>query len=289
MNFLNIISEIERTDPEVYEKLDSRRNAMRNFFRFSGKIAAAAVPFAVGGMFKKAYGATTDVVSDVLQFALTLEYLEAEFYNKVLAAPGLTASLTGNVRSAIQTISTHENAHVAFLKNTLTSLGQTPVSKPNFDFSAGGSAAGTGPFSGLNSPFVNYTVMLAMSQTFEDTGVRAYKGQAPQLVHNAALDPALRIHSVEARHASHIRKVRFESGAAGAGVKPWITGNQSGIPAPFAQYVQASYNGEENTTQGGIQIAGIGGQAISANAATESFDEPLTKAQVLAIVGPFIY
>ena len=286
MNFLNIISEIEKTDPEVYQKLDSRRGMMREFFRFSGKIAVAAVPFAVGGMFKKAYGRNTDAISDVLQFALTLEYLEAEFYNKVLAAPGLSVSLTGNVRTAIQTISLHENAHVAFLKNTLTSLSVTPVSKPNFDFSAGGSAAGTGPFSGLASPFVNYTVMLAMSQTFEDTGVRAYKGQAPTLVRNAVLDAALQIHSVEARHAAHIRKVRFEAGAT---VKPWITLNQSGVPAPFASAVQASYDGEENTTQAGVQIVNIGGQSISANAASEAFDEPLTKAQVLAIVAPFIY
>ena len=286
MNFSNIISEIEKTDPEVYQKIDSRRGVMRNFFRFSGKIATAAVPFAIGGMFKKAYASSTDAITDVFQFALTLEYLEAEFYNKVLAAPGLALTLTGNVRAGIQTISTHENAHVNFLKNTLVALGQTPGAKPNFDFSAGGSAAGTGPFSGVNSPFVNYGIMLAMSQVFEDTGVRAYKGQAPTLVHNAALDPALQIHSVEGRHASHIRKVRFETGAA---VKPWITLNQSGIPAPFAAAVQASYNGEDNTTQGGVQIVNIGGQSISANAASESFDEPLTKAQVLAIVTPFIY
>ena len=290
MNFQNIISEIEKTDPEVYEKIDSRRQVMRNLFRFSGKLAVASVPLALGSMFKKAYGRTTDAISDVLQFALTLEYLEAEFYNMVVAAPGLTATLTGNVRTALTTIRDHENAHVNFLKTTLTALGATPIAKPTFDFTAGsyagGPGTGLGLFSGVNSPFVNYTVMLAMSQTFEDTGVRAYKGQAPALIpSNNVLDAALRIHSVEARHAAHIRKVRFEAGAT---VKPWITLNQSGIPAPFAAAVQASYNGEENTTQANVSIINIGGQTISANAASEAFDEPLTTAQVLAIVDPFI-
>jgi hypothetical protein len=52
--------------------------------------------------------------------------------------------------------------------------------------------------------------------------------------------------------------------------------------------VQPSYNGEGATTQAGANIVNIGGQSISANAASESFDEPLTMAQVLAIVDPFI-
>jgi len=66
-------------------------------------------------------------------------------------------------------------------------------------------------------------------------------------------------------------------------VKPWITGNNSNIASAA---VQPSYNGEEVTLQGGVQIVGIGG--VSQNAATESFDEPLTKAEVLAIVDGFI-
>jgi hypothetical protein len=51
--------------------------------------------------------------------------------------------------------------------------------------------------------------------------------------------------------------------------------------------VQASYNGEENVTQAGVMITNIGGQKISAAAASEAFDEPLTKDQVTAIVTPF--
>ena len=67
-------------------------------------------------------------------------------------------------------------------------------------------------------------------------------------------------------------------------VKPWITGMESGIGAA----VQKSYAGEENTIQASIQIANINGMAISSNAASEAFDEGLTKEQVLEIVKPFI-
>ena len=299
MNMQNIISEIEKQDPEFLDRVDSRRNAMKGFGNFAGKVALASIPLALGSMFKKAYGTPTgpkDAITDVLNFALTLEYLEAEFYNNALAAPGLTATLIGAARGAIQTISAHENAHVTFLKAAITASGGTPVAKPTFDFTAGsymgGPGTGNGLFSGANSPFVNYPVFLAMAQTFEDTGVRAYKGQAPTLIpNNDVLTAALQIHSVEARHASHLRQMRKANGVAvpaGVNVKPWITLNQSGIDAPFAAAVQGSYNGEEITTQANVNIVNIGGQTISASAASEAFDEPLTTAQVLAIVDPFI-
>jgi len=71
---------------------------------------------------------------------------------------------------------------------------------------------------------------------------------------------------------------------SGVDVKPWITLNQSGIGTSA---VQASYNGEENITQAGVMITNIGGQNISAAAASEAFDEPLTKDEVTAIVTPF--
>ena len=277
MNILNILDEIEKVDAEVYERLNPRRKAMKEFFNFGTKVAAASIPFAIGSMFKTAYGQTTASVEQVFQYALTLEYLEAEFYTKAVAAAGLIPA--GASVTAITTVRDHENLHVSFLRTALTGLGKTPVSKPTFDFSAG-NGSGTGPFATV---FTNYDIFLAVAQVFEDTGVRAYKGQAPNLLRQGALlTAALNIHSVEGRHAAKIRQMRQ---ARGANVKPWITGKDNGIGLSV---VQPSYDGEDLDTQAGIKITGINGQAISFNAATESFDEPLTMAQVLAIVDPFI-
>ena len=285
MNLQNIFSEIEKVDPEVYDKLDTRRSAMKKFATASGKIAVAAIPFALGSMFQKAYGQTATTVNDVLNFALRLEYLEAEFYTNVVGSPAyLTAPAAA--QGALTKIRDDENKHVTFLKNV---LGAAAIAKPRFDFSAG-SGSGTGPFAGY---LANYAVMLAMAQTFEDTGVRAYKGQAPALQSNrVALTAALNIHSVEARHASHIRQMRRGLNMAipaGQTVKPWITLNQTGIDyAPGNAAIQPSYNGEEVVNQATVPIVGIGGNAfIDAGAASASFDETLTMAQVVTIVTPF--
>ncbi|MEJ7780210.1 MAG: ferritin-like domain-containing protein [Daejeonella sp.] len=277
MNILNILDEIEKVDGEVYERLNPRRKAMKDFFNFGTKVAAASIPLAIGSMFKTAYGQTTATVEQVFQYALTLEYLEAEFYTKGVAAAGLIPA--GASLAAITIVRDHENLHVAFLRTALQGLGKTPVAKPTFDFSAG-NGSGAGPFATV---FSNYDIFLAVAQVFEDTGVRAYKGQAPNLLRQGALlTAALNIHSVEARHAAKIRQMRKDRGA---NVKPWITGKDNGIGLAV---VQPSYDGEELDTQAGVKITGINGQAISVNAATESFDEPLTMAQVLAIVDPFI-
>jgi hypothetical protein len=212
----------------------------------------------------------------VLNFALTLEYLEAEYYARGLAAPGLIP--VGPGRAALETIGRHEAEHVSFLMTTISSLGGMPVSKPAFDFSAHGA---------FPDVFTNFEIFLAGAQVFEDTGVRAYKGQAGNLIsNNEILRAALRIHSVEARHASHIREMRIRS--FGAPVKPWITLKKSGIGGAGAPAVQPSYDGEELVVQAGINIVGINGSSISAEAASEAFDEPLSKAQVLAIVTPFL-
>ncbi|HEV8081864.1 MAG TPA: ferritin-like domain-containing protein [Chitinophagaceae bacterium] len=285
MNLQNIISEIEKVDPEVYGKMDTRRSAMKKFANVSGKIAVASIPFALGSMFNTAYGQTTSTVNDVLNFALTLEYLEAEFYNNIVASP-VYATIPAPAQAALAKIKDDENKHVAFLKSV---LGTAAIAKPTFDFTAG-SGSGTGPFAGY---LASYAVQLAMAQTFEDTGVRAYKGQAPALQGNrTVLTAALEIHSVEARHASHIRQMRRALNVAipsGQVVKPWITLNQTGIDyAPGNSAIQLSYNGEEVVSQAGATITGIGGNSfIDANAASEAFDEPLTTAQVLAIVTPF--
>lgn len=273
MNLNNIFGEIEKVDAAVYDRLDTRRSAMKNFAHLGGKLALAAVPVALGSMFQKAYAGTNstqDTVIDVLNYALTLEYLESAFYIAGLNSSALIPS--GAATTAIQTISNHETAHVAVLTTAVKGLGGTPAAKPAFDFTA----KGTFP-----DVFSNYATFLAVAQAFEDTGVRAYKGRAAELVKGGdLLTAALNIHSVEARHASHIRQMRK---AAGVDVKPWITGVISGIGAVTA----ATYAGEDVTKQATIEIVNINGMGTSINAATEAFDEGLTKDQVLAIVGPF--
>src|SRR6476659_242734 len=125
MNLQNIINEIEKVDPEVYDRLDDRRSAIKNFTGFAGKIAVVAMPFMIGSMFKKAYGPTTTSIVDVLNFALTLEFLESEFYKKAVSTSGLipAADLAGFV-----SIRDHEQAHVNFLKTAIQGAGGTPVS-----------------------------------------------------------------------------------------------------------------------------------------------------------------
>jgi hypothetical protein len=208
---------------------------------------------------------------EVLNFALKLEYLEASFYETANASSNLIPA--GVEKAGFVTIGAHETAHVALLKGAITAAGGTPVDKPAFDFTAGGN---------FNTVFTSYDVFLAVSQAFEDTGVRAYKGQAGTLMsNNDVLTVALNIHSVEARHASHVRRLRRNRGAV---VKPWITGKDTG---GIGSAVQASYNGEELTTQATINIIGINGTSVDANAASESFDEPLSYDEVIAIVTPF--
>jgi len=306
MNFEHILAEIEKVDPEVYDRLDTRRHAMQRFRNISGKIALAAIPGAIGAMFSKAYGQTTSTPKDILVYALTLEYLEAAFYARGVANAA-AIGITGAALTAITKISADETAHVNFLKTAIQGISgstATDIASPNIDLSGGGNANFNGPFAAAYGNG-GYVVYLAIAQTFEDTGVRAYKGRAGELVKNAYLQAALQIHSVEARHAAHIRYMRSTQGAAtipsNTTVKPWITQAQSGITtgnATLDGIIQQSYSGttpESLSVQAGVtitNIAGVNGN-ISLNAATEAFDEPLTPTEVLAIVkgpsGRFIY
>ncbi|RFZ95575.1 ferritin-like domain-containing protein [Mucilaginibacter conchicola] len=280
MNVFNIIEEIEKVDPEVYERLNPRRAAIKNITSFGSKVAAAALPFALGTMFKKAYGQSSSTVLDVLNYALTLEHLEAAFYTQGLAKAGLVPAAN---TSYLALIKRDEVAHVKFLQDVITSLNGTAVTAGTYDFT-GGNNKGNGPF---KSVFTDYAQFLAVAQVFEDTGVRAYKGQAPALLGNqVVLTAALGIHAVEARHASAVRKLRHDLNQD-ANTKPWIVstatlGNDTGVAA-----ANANYAGEENVSQGGVDL--VAALKVSNAIASASFDEPLTKEQVTAlVVGSFI-
>ena len=272
MNLQNILKEIESVDPEFQDRISPRRAAIKNMTGFGKKIALGALPLALGSLFTKAYGQTAPSdVNGVLNFALTLEYLEAEFYTKGAPVHSSNAGAAG-----LTTIRNDENNHVTLLKSV---LGANAVAKPTFDFTAHGN---------FPDPFnaANYDVFLALAQAFEDTGVRAYKGQAGTLMSNkTVLTAALNIHSVEARHAAHIRQMRKVRGAS---QKPWITGSdRGGLPAP----AQAVYNGEDFDNKAGtasLVNMTVDGVTLSQAAVTEAFDEPMAYADVIAIAKLFL-
>jgi hypothetical protein len=120
----------------------------------------------------------------ILNYALTLEYLEAEFYRQALASGALTDPV---VQGFATVVADHEAQHVAALKQA---LGRAAVKSPKFDFA---------------DTVTNQDKFKATAQVLEDTGVAAYAGQGPNIFQKAVIVPALGIHSVEARHAAWIR------------------------------------------------------------------------------------
>lgn len=269
-------------DAATSDESVTRRDALSLFGSLGAKLAFAAAPLAVGLTARSLSAQAAPTVVQILNFALTLEELEAEFYVRGLAAPGLIPAAD---RAIFENIRDHEVVHVQFLRGA---LGAAAIAKPTFDFS-GGNGSNNGPF----AAFTNYDVFKVLAQGFEDLGVRAYKGQAPNLLalgQRATLLQALRIHSVEARHASEVRRLRGNFGEA-APNKGWITGTAvDGAAAPIAGIYAAGAPGfpaEDNLTHAGINVATVT-TGISTAALTEAWDEPLDMARVVALADPFI-
>ncbi len=299
MDIFKLITDIEKVDPEIYDRLDSRRRVFKSMGGIGKTVATAAVPALLSSIFTKAYGQTTTLdqgVVDVLNFALKLEYLESLFYQKGVATSGLIPAGAG--LTALTQIRDDENKHVTFLRTVLGTRAIAPLTQANFDF--------TGAKGGARAPlfadvFSNYGTFLAVAQSFEDTGVRAYKGGAPALKGNkTVLEAALNIHSVEARHASHVRTMRRGLDKAGAGTgaspKSWISGTDGGGAAPAvtagiynAGTPAASFPAESNVTQGGVNLqTALASLNFPAAAFSEAFDEPLDTTTVANIALNFI-
>ena len=130
----------------------------------------------------------------ILNYALTLEYLEAAFYAEALRVGGYTGAVGASRRSSPR----HEATHVATLKGV---LGAKAVKSPSFDF---------------KGTTRKWSTFLRTAKVLEDTGVAAYQGQAPLIHQNAVLGPAGAILAVEARHAAWVRDLLY----AGKSVKP---------------------------------------------------------------------
>ncbi|MBN7812144.1 ferritin-like domain-containing protein [Algoriphagus sp. H41] len=271
MNLIKLLDSMcpDTKSAEDKERFYSRRDAFRQFGDFGKKMALAAVPLAVLNAIPHVAKADTASLIGVLNYALTLEHLEYRYYQMGLDSGVINAA----DRVIFQKIRDHELAHVRFLQEVIGNvLKGSPVAEPEFDFTAGGNF----------SPFTDYPTFLALAQAFEDTGVRAYKGQAANVQESdVVLTAALSIHSVEARHASMVRRLRTKKGQDT--VKGWITNASIGtLPAATT----AIYAGEQNLTHAGVDVSNLTG--IDANAVSEGWDEPLDKDAVLGIAGLFL-
>lgn len=139
---------------------------------------------AVGPFVRKALAMSGGGDIEILNFALTLEYLESTFY----AEAKRRAGASGELKSLIELLAKDEEEHVEALAGTIKKLGGKPVAMPKFDF-----------------PYNDTAGFLKLAQTFEDTGVSAYNGAAPAIKSTEVLTAAGSIVQVEARHAAAIR------------------------------------------------------------------------------------
>ncbi len=148
-----------------------------------GAVLSALAPgaFAAGGGRPPSSFGKGDV--GILNYALTLEYLEAAFYNGASAA---NLPLDAQAAAFLKVVTKDENAHVKFLK---TALGSRAVQSPSFDFK------------GTNT---NAEMFMKTAQVLENTGVHAYSGQALNIKSAAYVKAAVSILTIEARHASVI-------------------------------------------------------------------------------------
>jgi hypothetical protein len=119
---------------------------------------------------------------EIANFALTLEYLEAEFYALALDA----GVLSGNALAVVQALADHEAQHVTALTDLITQFGGTPVAKPEFVFP--------------DDAFSSQASILGLAGTFEPVGVGAYLGAAPMIVDPMVLAAAGSIAGVEGEH-----------------------------------------------------------------------------------------
>ncbi len=157
----------------------------RSSFILRGAMAAGAV-YGLGAVtpfVSQALAETGGGDVEILNFALTLEYLESDFYN----VKGKEVGLTGAARSYARMFGEQEADHVEALTTTIKALGGKPVAKPMFAI-----------------PASSQSSFLALASTLENTGVSAYNGAAPSIKSKEVLAAAGSIVQIEARHAAAI-------------------------------------------------------------------------------------
>jgi len=279
---------------QIIEALDSRvrRREDRRAF-FTTALGAAAV---TAGAFAFATPAAAQTVTDadILNFALNLEYLEAQFYSYAATGSGLAANLLtgtgtqGAVRGGRRVnftdpvvaryaaeIAADEIAHVAFLRSAIGTTAT--VSQPAIDvsatptsaFSNAARAAGLIGVGQTFDPYADDNSFLLGAFIFEDVGVTAYKGSAALIQNKTFLEAAAGILAVEAYHASIIRTTLYSKGVAVRAQTEAISNARD------------SLDGTSNLDQG---VAGDGSVSNIVPTDTNSIALSRTPGQVLNIV-----
>jgi len=225
-----------RTVVDMIDRSAENDADRRTFLRSAGLAGLGAVgATASAGLLGSSAEAAGPSDSAVLNFALNLEYLEAEFYSQAVFGRGLPSSLTTGkgdrgpviggrqvdfssrkIRLYAKEIAGDERAHVKFLRSA---LGSAKVSRPKINikasFTAAARAAGlVGPREEFD-PYANENNFLLAAFIFEDVGVTAYKGAAPLIRNKAYLEAAAGILATEAYHAATVRTSLYEKGLQG--------------------------------------------------------------------------
>ncbi len=180
-----------RVDPVTRMAFMRRAGAI-----IGGGIAASTI---IGGALPSlasAKSASGDIA--ILNYALTLEYLEAAFYKEAVSK----GALSGELKQFATVVAGHEAAHVTALKQA---LGSRAVKSPSFDFKGTTGSAST---------------FARTAKVLEDTGVEAYQGQATNIQARAVLRAAISIHPVEAHHAAWVAAIMSKGGTSPAAPAP---------------------------------------------------------------------